>query len=794
MVNQDQNEFDQEYLQNIIAAQPSGPNQEKRLEPPQETRFEPSQETRKVPPPEETTRTYAPVNDTGRVNPNKVAAPSYITGLAGVDRPYDPSTGYMYQTGIGGERMKGWGGGDLTVHDGVVYEGGAPTSYMTLQNGQMVSTGQTLDEYLASLAPPAATQTAAAAPVAAPQGWSTGPAGMTPGQAEVGTVDSPWYLPGTGPATFTSGEGQDQTVGSRGAETIPQDVAWRQIAPNKYQVQQYDANGLVGEPSLVDLTDPNDKLWSALIAAGMGYALGPLAGQLGSAASGAVGVGEGALTAQQLATLGELGINTSQLGLGVVGNAALGKGVIEATKTGLLGGDLGDILESGAKTAIGATGNVLSSASNLAGLAGSIDPTLLNITDPIQRATAVASAIQSGNPLAVAASGMDLAGVPNISGLSSKDISAANSVYQGIQTGNYAGIISGANNFINSPDLAIAGKAAALAQAATSQDPTAIFNAAQAFSKAIGDTTNAAKISAAYADPSRKLDVLQGSTATGIETLFDPTRAVAKVPGDSADYGAATGIGAPGTSYTVSPGTAIPKTAGELAALANPDALGVLPGAGAAGSSYGVGVVKGPAGIPDTSPATEAVLSEFTNVQPTTFGQIEAAKIIAANYPGKDLSWVDRGVLNAAASHVMAGDEAGLVARLKNGQALGVVPNDSWTDPSLSKYVPPEGYRVAKDGEPASVKGYTDAGGAVYLVPSIEVSGGKKYANMTPEEQAAYNKAHPEKALERVKRHIEKDRDAYNARRRERRRLAKEAAGGLITPAVNPPDLNPGHE
>ena len=64
----------------IPPPQPSGPNQEKRLEPPQETRFEPSQETRKVPPPEETTRTYAPVNDTGRVNPNKVAAPSYITG------------------------------------------------------------------------------------------------------------------------------------------------------------------------------------------------------------------------------------------------------------------------------------------------------------------------------------------------------------------------------------------------------------------------------------------------------------------------------------------------------------------------------------------------------------------------------------------------------------------------------------------------------------------------------------------------------------------------------------------
>jgi hypothetical protein len=74
----------------------------------------------------------------------------------------------------------------------------------------------------------------------------------------------------------------------------------------------------------------------------------------------------------------------------------------------------------------------------------------------------------------------------------------------------------------------------------------------------------------------------------------------------------------------------------------------------------------------------------------------------------------------------------------------------------------------------------------------------KKANHSDPDRINAYNKAHPEKVLERVKRHIEKDRDAYNARRRERRRLAKEAAAaaapgdGLITPAVNPSILNPG--
>jgi len=46
-----------------------------------------------------------------------------------------------------------------------------------------------------------------------------------------------------------------------------------------------------------------------------------------------------------------------------------------------------------------------------------------------------------------------------------------------------------------------------------------------------------------------------------------------------------------------------------------------------------------------------------------------------------------------------------------------------------------------------------------------------------------HDKAHPERVLERVKRYQNKDRDAYNARRRERRRLAKEAAapGGETT-------------
>ena len=157
-----------------------------------------------------------------------------------------------------------------------------------------------------------------------PEGWFTGPAGMTPGQAEVGTEDSPWYLPGTGPATFTSGEGQDQTVGSRGPESIPQDMAWRQTGDQKYQVQQFGPEGLIGTASEVNTKDPNDALFGLLINAGMAGVLGPLAGTLGASVNTGLG-----------------------LGLGKAGATALGAALVSAGKTAGGGGDFGDVAKAG---------------------------------------------------------------------------------------------------------------------------------------------------------------------------------------------------------------------------------------------------------------------------------------------------------------------------------------------------------------------------------------------------------------------------------------------------------------
>jgi hypothetical protein len=53
----------------------------------------------------------------------------------------------------------------------------------------------------------------------------------------------------------------------------------------------------------------------------------------------------------------------------------------------------------------------------------------------------------------------------------------------------------------------------------------------------------------------------------------------------------------------------------------------------------------------------------------------------------------------------------------------------------------------------------------------------------------AYNAAHPDAAAARVKRYQERNREAYNARRRELRRLKRSGGAGAGEPptAVNPP-------
>ena len=463
------------------------------------------------------------------------------------------------------------------------------------------------------------------------------------------------------------------------------------------------------------------------------YALGPLAGEaLGAAGAGTLG------SAAAGADLGLLGINTG-LAAGTTGGAALGTvagiggnvAVNTLLNTVVNDQDLGDALTNATKSA---------GTSFLGGQVAGFVPTdltgtgntLLNeaATGAVKgAASGVIGAAASGNSLWDAAlagatsGGLNgtVGGSLQTMGFNPADATAAIKIFNGIKNENFADILNGANQFINSPDVGLAGKAATLVRAIESKNPTAVFNAGKDFSSGLtGDA--AAKIAAAYADPSRKLDVLQNTGDTAGGTALNTTSLEGAGPATTTT-GTATGA-------TTTSGT--PAVTGTVASTEGDSNAGLA------------SVATGAARVPDTtSAAAKAALSQITGYTPTTFGQIEAAKIFAERYPGQDLSWVDKGMLNAAASHIMAGDEAGLRARLANGQALGVVPDDSWTDPDLQKYTPPEGYRVAKDSESATEIGYTDAGKAVYIVPQVEVSGGTAWSKKTDEEKAAYNAAHP---------------------------------------------------
>jgi hypothetical protein len=101
-------------------------------------------------------------------------------------------------------------------------------------------------------------------------------------------------------------------------------MAWRQTGNQKYQVQQFGPEGLIGTASEVNTKDPNDAIFKLLIQAGMAGVLGPLAGTLG----GAVNTGLG-------------------LGLGKVGATALGTALVSAGKTAGGGGDFGDVAKAG---------------------------------------------------------------------------------------------------------------------------------------------------------------------------------------------------------------------------------------------------------------------------------------------------------------------------------------------------------------------------------------------------------------------------------------------------------------
>jgi hypothetical protein len=159
----------------------------------------------------------------------------------------------------------------------------------------------------------------------------------------------------------TSGNGQDvytgPMVGRDNPDYVPFNAsqasgkAQQRISPTQYAEQSYGPGGKLAGDVVIKDYPKEDLIFGLLINAGMAGVLGPLAGQIGAGLSGAVGLGEAGLTAAELATLGELGINTAMLDAGAI--SALGAGATNAGMTALRGGDFGDVLTSGATGGIG---------------------------------------------------------------------------------------------------------------------------------------------------------------------------------------------------------------------------------------------------------------------------------------------------------------------------------------------------------------------------------------------------------------------------------------------------------
>ena len=161
------------------------------------------------------------------------------------------------------------------------------------------------------------------------------------------------------PGEYTQGENSSGVTGQGWEDKYDMSYDFKNALKDYRFAQKNDR----GAPA-VDIYDPSGKLFASqrtqelpqgmekyapMIAAAIATAA--TAGTLGPALGGMLGLGEAGLTAMELATLGELGINTAMLDAGVIG--ALGTGATNAGMTALKGGDLGDVLTSGATGGIG---------------------------------------------------------------------------------------------------------------------------------------------------------------------------------------------------------------------------------------------------------------------------------------------------------------------------------------------------------------------------------------------------------------------------------------------------------
>ena len=172
-------------------------------------------------------------------------------------------------------------------------------------------------------------------------------------------------------------------------------------------------------------------------------------------------------------------------------------------------------------------GDILGGLSAMAGVGG---------LDTVSSALSFANAVEKGDWLGAVTAGMNLSGTQTLGGLDAKDFTAANNIIKGIENNDVGSLLSGANRFINSPDLSVAGPAATVAQALAKGDIGRAISAGKQLNTALqsysaansGDVTQRAIYALeASTAASGAEDTLTG--AVGVDILNDPSVTIGSV-------------------------------------------------------------------------------------------------------------------------------------------------------------------------------------------------------------------------------------------------------------------------
>jgi hypothetical protein len=588
--------------------------------------------------------------------------PEYITGLAGVRRPIDPTTGLAYQTEVGGAPMLGWGGQQLGVRNGLIYEGDRPVFGLSgnqvlralpSQYGQSIVHPGTEDfsrytpEALAGFTIPTAPaplqqiQTTPAPSGYSQQDWDSMSQEARnlitrPGALENRVGDTREFV-GDDIQTY-------QKVGESGSNWGGKQITY----------QAYDAYGNPGEQFTVNESG---------LAEGM-----KIAAQMAASMAGTAGLGAAIGTA-----MGIPAQYASTFGNAILSSVASGS-PNPLAMAGLQVAGMGDLVS----------------------------------------AARIINAAKSGDFVSALTGGMNLAGISDVGGFTAQDINAANKFAGALKSGDVTGLLSSANHFVNSPELGVAAAASRLVTSAQSGNINAIANAALKFNDELGAVERAKAIQAAYADPSYRL---QGS-----ESLGDRAAGTSAITGGLSTSPGPLDVGSVASADTIA-GAA--PTGGLSAAGGAGTTSSPLSGAATTTTAATTDTTAVPAGgLPQLGTTTQNLLQHQAAEAIAAMYPGQNLSWVDQGWLSVGAAYMRAYGPELGARYFQDAIQANrTLDRLQPPAELGPVLNIEDIQNRGFSMQPPAGYRFAAPGEPVSNFGYSPSGDPVGLVQVITVTG-----------------------------------------------------------------------